>query len=654
MQYLIRCCTRFLPVLALLLASPLAWLPAMATTADDSNPTQKLREQRRAYTAALQAINSGDTSQFTRLRAGLDDYPLAIYLDYFQFARQPGAVSPAAASHFLQRSADTPLANRFLALYLRETGKAQRWPEFLLAMPGEPNSPDLKCYFFRAQLAQGNRDAAWAGARRLWVEGKSQPRACDPLFAAWEHAGGLTDEIVWTRLLNVFDAGEQGLLQYVAKKSSAALRLWADKLLALYAQPQNLATLSLDPRSPYSADIAGRALAHLANSNPQQALQDWLTLQRQLDFDARQTRYVEHAIALQNLFARDAAHSEWLHGALARLKDDKLVGIRLRWALLEQDWTVLERTMPLLSESARNENVWRYWQAILQERGGDGDTAQVALAQLAGERDYYGFLASDRLGQPYALNHRRLQLSAAPTVMQLPVIARIDELHYHGEHMQAQAEWYKLLQDTVDRAQQQDLALLATQKGWYRMAIDAATRAQAWDALDQRFPAAYRDVFARQAATWRVPSTELMAIARRESAFFPEAQSPVGARGLMQIMPATGRVVAASLQLRHSEADLFNVEHNVLLGSAYYRQLLDRFGDNRVFALAAYNAGPHRVDRWRNQSAKALPVEFWVETIPYQETRNYVQAVLSYNVVFQYMQGTKQGLFTPQERQASY
>jgi soluble lytic murein transglycosylase len=145
-----------------------------------------------------------------------------------------------------------------------------------------------------------------------------------------------------------------------------------------------------------------------------------------------------------------------------------------------------------------------------------------------------------------------------------------------------------------------------------------------------------------------------MAIARRESAFFPEAQSPVGARGLMQIMPATGEVVAASLKQRHSEADLLNVEHNVLLGSAYYRQLLDRFGGNRPFALAAYNAGPHRVDRWRNKQGQGMPVEFWVETIPYQETRNYVQAVLSYNVVFQYMQGDTQVLLTPQERQGSY
>ena len=145
-----------------------------------------------------------------------------------------------------------------------------------------------------------------------------------------------------------------------------------------------------------------------------------------------------------------------------------------------------------------------------------------------------------------------------------------------------------------------------------------------------------------------------MAIARRESAFFAGAQSPVGARGLMQIMPATGKAVAASLQQRHTTADLFDVEHNVLLGTAYYRELLDRFGGNRVFALTAYNAGPHRVDRWRDKVGEGLPVEFWVETIPYKETRNYVQAVLSYNVIFQYMQGEPQSLLTPQEREARY
>ena len=96
------------------------------------------------------------------------------------------------------------------------------------------------------------------------------------------------------------------------------------------------------------------------------------------------------------------------------------------------------------------------------------------------------------------------------------------------------------------------------------------------------------------------------------------------------------------------------MEHNVLLGSAYYRQLLDRFGGNRVFALTAYNAGPHRVDRWRNKPGETVPVDVWVDTIPYKETREYVQAVLSYNVVFQYLMGDTHSLITPAERTAQY
>ena len=122
----------------------------------------------------------------------------------------------------------------------------------------------------------------------------------------------------------------------------------------------------------------------------------------------------------------------------------------------------------------------------------------------------------------------------------------------------------------------------------------------------------------------------------------------------MQVMPATGAQVASSLGQRHSNADLLQVEHNVLLASTYYRQLLDRFNGNRVLALTAYNAGPHRVDRWRNKPQDAVSVELWIETIPYRETRNYVQAVLSYNVVFQHLMGDTVTLLSNAERQAVY
>jgi len=613
-----------------------------------------LNRQRQDYTAAVQAIDRGNWTEYAQLRPGLDDYPLAIYLDFFHLTGKPDKVQPAEAQSFLSRSADTPLPNRFLSVYLREAGKAQRWQDFLQVMSIEPNTVALKCYYFRAQLAHGNKEVAWVGARRLWVQGDSLPAECDPLFELWQASGGLTDDIVWTRLLNSFAARERTLLQFVARKGSAQLTPWAKKLLAVYDHPESLPKLALPADSPYSADIASHGLSYLASLSPQEALSYWTDVRQRLHFTAEQVRSVEHAIAEQSLFSRIEEHREWLEAALARLGDDRLVGIRLRWALSEQDWVAVENILPLLSASAREENVWRYWQAIVQERGGAAAIAKTALEQLAGERDYYGFLAADKLGRPYSFKHDQLEMTPASVVTHLPAVQRIEELNFHNNGGLAQSEWFKVLQDTTDRGQLQDLALLASHHGWHRMAIDAASRAEAWDALDQRFPTPYQSTFKHYAAAQQVPSTELLAITRRESAFFPGAESPVGARGLMQIMPATGEAVAASLQQPLQAFDLFDVDRNVSLGSAYYRQLLDRFGGNRVFALSAYNAGPHRVERWRNAAGEGIPLEVWIETIPYLETRNYVQAVLAYNVVFQYLLGDTQRLLTPLERHGSY
>jgi soluble lytic murein transglycosylase len=488
------------------------------------------------------------------------------------------------------------------------------------------------------------------------VNGKSQPKQCDPLFAAWLKAGQLDDPVVWARLLKAFDARQRSLMKYVAKKGSEALTPWSKKLLAVYAKPDKLRSQALPSSSPYSADIAAHGLVHLARYSPEKALESWAYYQGELVFSAEQIHTIEYAIALRSLFAKTESNLRWLHDAMDRLKEDKLVEIRLRWALSEQDWPALAQALPLLSAEMRDDSVWRYWQAMLLQQRGDIEQSRVALQALALERGYYSFLAADKLGEAYAFNNRPLVLEAAARepLLELPAVQRIGELRFHEEENLAHSEWFKVLQDSDDVEQQQQLAQLASQQGWHRMAIDAANHAEAWDALDLRFPTPYQETFKHYATAQQVPSTELMAIARRESAFFAQARSPVGARGLMQIMPATGKQVASSLGRSHSGTDLYEVDHNVLLGSAYYRQLLDRFGGNRVFALTAYNAGPHRVDRWRHKAGEGVPVEVWIETIPYKETRNYVQAVLSYNVVFQYLMGDTDTLLTPQERQAQY
>jgi soluble lytic murein transglycosylase len=616
----------------------------------------ELESARDGYRDAVQAIDRGQWTEYRRLRPALDDYPLAIYLDYYQLTRERRAVRPADARRFLDASQDSPLPNRFLAHYLTQAGRDRRWKDFLAVKPDEPNSVELKCYYFRALLATGDPLAAWEGAERLWVYGQSRPKECDPLFEAWMKAGQVSDEVVWARMLKAFDARNGSLMKYVSRKASGNLKPWTDKLLAVFARPASMRRVSLPASSPYSADIASHGLAYLARYNPEQALDFWYHYQEQLQFDAAQVHEVEYAIVLQGLFARTEANLAWLPGALQRLGEDKLVEIRLRWALSEQDWAAVADNLELLSPEARGEIGWRYWEARGLEVRGDKAAAEAIFTALAVERDFYGFLAADRMQLPYSFNHQSLLLQPAATepVRQLPAVRRVGELYHHDEQQLAHSEWYKVLQDNVGSEQRQALAQLAASEGWHSMAINAAAKAEAWDALDWRFPTPYQEIFGHYAGVQRIPSTELMAIARRESAFFPEARSAVGARGLMQVMPATGKQVAAQLGRPHTREELYQVEHNVLLGSAYYRQLLDRFDNNRIYALAAYNAGPHRVDRWRHPEGEGVPVDIWVETIPFRETRDYVKNVMAYNVVFQYLLGDTHSLLTPAERNARY
>ncbi|MFV0278554.1 MAG: transglycosylase SLT domain-containing protein, partial [Parahaliea sp.] len=541
---------------------------------------------------------------------------------------------------------------------LERAGRERRWGDFLALMPEEPKGIELKCYYLRARRARGDLEQAWEGAGRLWVYGKSRPDVCDPLFAAWMNAGQLNDELVWQRLLLTFDTRQRSLMRYVASLGSADLAPWARRLQQVYASPDVLRQLKLPPEDARSQDIATRGLNYLARYRPEKALDDWQRFQGELVFDADQREAVESAIALRSLHAKSTANRDWLSGALARLKDDHLVELRLRWALEEQDWEGLDRALQLLSPALREAKVWRYWQARVWEQRGLGEEARRAFAELAQERDYYGFLAADRLGVPYRFNLQKHSLTQEQrvTLRSLPSVQRTAELIFQEEPANAHSEWLQLLgQLQDDQSRVLELGSLAAEEGWYRMAIDAAGRVGAWDALDLRFPTPYVDTFSRYARLRQVSNTELMAIARRESSFYPRAHSAVGARGLMQIMPPTGRQVAAGLGVRSSNGALYQVEHNVMLGSAYYRELLDRFGGNRVFALAAYNAGPHRVDRWRHKAGKTLPVDVWTETIPYRETRNYVQRVLEYNTVFQHLLGTGQeSLLSPAERSAAY
>ncbi len=613
---------------------------------------------REHYGEARQAIDRGRWTTYERLRGRLDDYPLALYLDYFRLRAGSGGISARDAQQFVERSSGSPLANRFLGLYLDRAGRERRWQDFLAVMPEPPNAIELQCYYFRAQLATGNALVAWQGAARLWVHGQSRPKVCDPLFQAWMEAGGLTDRHVWERLKLAFEARQRGLMAYVGRQATSALSPWVERLHAVYRRPDTvLKVAGSAPGSDYRDDILHLGIRRLATYSPEKALALWGQVpfrdQGSAGPDSRESEKTEKKIAFRSLLEKIDEARPWLQENLPRWRDDQLTEMRLRWHIEEQDWPGLLATLPVLTSGELKSSQWLYWRGRALRDLGAALLAEEALAAAAQQRNFYGFLAADAIGVPYQLRNRQPQIGASGDgLLRLPGVRRVNELQVLSEPWLAQAEWRYVLSDKGSDAQVQ-LAQWAAGEGWHHLAINAANTAAAHDVLTLRFPEAYRDVFATQAAAVGVATTELMSIARRESAFFPMARSPANARGLMQLLPQTGRQVSRRIGAPLS-ASLYDVDNNVRLGSAYYRELLDRFDDNRPLALAAYNAGPGRARAWRNRGDERVAVDIWIETIPYRETRGYVKAVLAYNVVFGRLRGEQPELLRTAERTTLY
>lgn len=612
---------------------------------------QQLTPLRAEYRAALEAAKTGNWDRFEDHYGQLANYPLRAYLDYERLLAQRYRIGGSEARRFVEANGDSPLGLRYLGHYLSAAGAQRRWEDYLAATVREPRSESLRCYYHRAKLDAGERAVAFDGAARLWLSGRSVDDACDPLFTAWRSAEGINEDLIWQRALLAYNSRQSTLLRYIASLASGTLAADLEVLRRSYREPQRTLRLVQNASPARRGEILTQGLVRFSRYDPARALAQYRALPEKA-IDPQQSAALESAIALRGLIERDPGVRDWVDSKLPRWQDDRLTELRLRWTLAEQDWPAfLEAIRPFSSKAAAQPD-WLYWRARALEATGGEEAAQLLYAEAAKSRSYYGFLSADRIGMPYMFNEQTVQPMNA-TTLPLPaqqLALRVNELTVLEADRDAHAEWNHTL-PRLEQPVQQQLAVLAAEQGWYRFAIDAANESRSWDALSLRFPLAYTDVFREPAAGNALPVSELMAIARRESAFFPAARSSAGARGLMQLLPATGLGLAKKQGIPLSTRDLYSIEKNVSLGSAYYRQLLERFDGNRAVALAAYNAGPNRVKHW---VGKGLPIDAWIETIPYRETRDYVKAVLAYSVVFDHRMGQEARLLTAAERQGVY
>ena len=590
------------------------------------------------YREGYDAVRANDQERFQQIRARLNHYPLLPYLDYYQLAFRPGAADYNDVTRFIRQHGDTPQSNRLERSYLTYLAQSQQWSQFLRFYPAKPNSSDLLCMHYQARYYTGHKSEALQEAGKLWLTGQSRPDACDPLFQLWQQAGLRTQEKIWQRMNLAFEAQNPNLIRHLGAQLGGSLKPYGDQMIALFDQPARAMNPASFSTAPPSRQLLSLGLARYANEQPEPALRQLGEMKRRFGLNQAEVARVERAAARRLLLDRSLAQRNWLDATLVRMKDAELVELRARLAIWEQDWRGLEGWVKRMPMALQKEDRWRYWLARSLEVQGRQKPARELYLETANLRGFYGFMAAQRTGVPYRIKNQSVGHKVPDwrtASSRWPFLVRVRELLAMNEITAARSEWIHNM-DRNPVAQRLEFGHIALNQGWHELAILSSIRAEAWDAIDLRFPLPLKRTFSQMAQERTMNTSLLYAISRQESALYPLAQSPVGARGLMQLMPATAKETAAKLGVPYrNEQQLFDPTMNIRLGSAYLKRLLDVYDGNRILAAAAYNAGPGRVKRWREQSTNK-PMDVWVESIPYRETRNYVQNVLSFDLIYQH------------------
>jgi len=600
----------------------------------ESNPRI---QQRAEFKKALLAANQKNWESVRESQALLNNYPLSYFLDYLRIMSNFANTSPQTLLSFLQRYGDSAEGEKLRRKWLYVLAKEKAWRLYSRVYQAQ-KSIILQCHYATARLITGQaRQAALHDIKKIWLTGDSRPSACDPAFNYLYNSPVMTNKLLLERIRLAMKKNHLGVAQAVAKHLPPQYQAWADHWFTMHKNPlTSLNNFTL--RDTYTArEILLHGLHRLAKTNFEAAVQHWEYYQQRFNFDAKQWQDFYLNLALHSVKAGRSDRMRWLLAVPAYgLEHEKLHRTRFKEALKQQNWRALKAFYADLPKKDKESYRWKYWYARALEQLGEAGYAKVIFTELAALRDYYGYLAADRVALPYQLQNHPTQYTRqeGQAIRNHPYIERAYEFYRLDRLIDARRAWAYGMK-RFSKLQQAISARLARQWGWYDRGIFTAARAGAYDDVDVRFPLAYRQAITRGARHQKIDLAWTYAIVRQESAFMEKVRSHAGALGLMQLMPATARLVARKqgFSLANNKA-ILDVETNVRLGTGYLQQMLALFDGNYMLATAAYNAGPGRAKRWA-KNYPCLPTDIWVEMIPFKETQGYVKNVMFYTSLFE-------------------
>ena len=604
---------------------------------------ESLAAQRGTIAAAFDAAERGTLDPATaRRHAG---HPLGGWIEVLAHERQLDALDADALGRVLERLGEQPAATRLRQAWLRHVATQGRWQDFLRHWR-ESGDADLQCRWLQARLATAAVDADWtARTRRLWLSARAQPESCEAVFTALATRGELPATLRWQRIDLAAQAGNTALLRSLARDLPAVEQAQAGSHAAFLDAPDERARNW--PRDARSRAVIEAGLVRLARRDTDAAESLLERLTPVLPGTDPGHGRVRAAIALWSAASYRPESARRLAAVPSAAFDEALHGWAVREPLARGDSAAALRAIEALPSALRGQARWQYLEARLREDRGEPTTAAALFIAAARSPTFHGFLAADRAGLPYALCPR--EPSDDPRlrreVRRNPALVRAIELFRLQRPYWAALEWQVAVAGMDDT--RRVLAVQAAQRaGWFDRALfglPATETALLYYTL--RFPLPHRALLQRESERHALETALVAGLTRAESAFMPAARSPADARGLMQLLPTTAERVARRQGLPwNGPASLFQPETNIPLGTAYLAQRIGDNGGLTFRAIAAYNAGQGAVNRWV-AARPQLPADYWIETIPFHETREYVPRVLAFSVIYDWrMQGRSRSI----------
>jgi len=624
-------------VCAVAAVSSLASGPAIGAAGDDK------------VLAARDAFRNTDVARLARLSGDVPrTHELAMVVNYWLLAAQlnsqgtRGAVEPdsAAIREYVTRHKGSFNAERLRADWLKYLGRNTLWSVFDAEWPNvQQPDQETACFGMQSRLRRGDA-AVLDEALPLWQNVLDLPESCRPLLSALVNAGRFRADDMWLRIRRAVENKRVNSARYAASWLTDADAIDTRTIEQVIDNPARY----LDRLSPkFSTSRRGRELAIMATSrlarvDAQAAARHWQSIDHR--FSAEERAYVAAQMGWQMALKHDSSAVRWFKAGLGAPMVEEQRAWAVRAGLREGDWRFVRQAIEAMPAAQQRQTDWTYWLARAYRATGRKEDALAMFERICDQPDFYGNLASDELNRPISPPKRAtpsaedINLAAAdPGIRRTLAFYRLAPQSDNPADVRLDAirEWNWALQGRDDRFLLA-AAEVARREELFDRAINAANRTVSQHDFSLRYLSPYQERVTPRVQRLSLDPAFVYGLMRQESRFVSRVSSSAGAQGLMQVMPATARWVAGKVGMPSPNVyELNDVDTNVTLGTHYLRMMLDDLHNHPVLASAAYNAGPGRARRWRDD--KPLEGAVYAETIPFNETRDYVKKVMS-NAVY--------------------